>query len=30
LAFESEENELVQQEIAMANSLEPLEVDAYL
>jgi hypothetical protein len=30
LAFESGENELVQQEIAMANSFEPLEVEVYL
>jgi hypothetical protein len=30
LTFESRENELVQQEIAMANSIEPLEVEVYL
>jgi hypothetical protein len=30
MAFEGGENELVQQEIAMANSFEPLEVEVYL
>jgi hypothetical protein len=30
LDFESGENELAQQEIAMANSFEPLEVEVYL